>query len=242
MSSNTLDSRVKSLEDELQVLRKQVEDRDRQIQNLRDIEDIKRLQCAYGYYLERWMSDEIIDCFSTSPEVSGTFVEGTYKGPEGIRRYFGRNREVAPEFLHQVMQVSPVITVDPDGKRAKGRWYGYGAVAFRPVNDAIDPMYMSVVYEMEYIKEDGIWKILKLALQMHYTYSARRALATAETAAPEAPAASYDLHPDVWAEHEYGYPSGYIYPMHFKHPVTGKVTSESRRNAKLKLKPNRFRP
>jgi hypothetical protein len=29
------------------------------------------------------------------------------------------------------------------------------------------------------------------------------------------------------------YPSGYIVPFHFKHPVTGKKTSEARRNAKL---------
>jgi len=240
--NDTMGSRVKSLEDELQVLRKQVEGRDRQLQTLQDIEDIKRLQCAYGYYLERWMSDEIIDCFSTSPEVSGTFVEGTYNGPEGIRNYFGRNREVPPEFLHQVLQVSPVITVDPDGERAKGRWYGFGAVAFRPVKEAIDPTFMSVVYEMEYIKEGGVWKILKLALQMHYTYSLRRALTPAGETPPEAPSGTQDLHPDVWAEHDYGYPSGYIYPMHFKHPVTGKETSEVKRNAKLSLKPNRFRP
>ena len=139
--SETLEEKIKVLENELSNLKKQ-------LQVLQGIEDIKRLQCAYGYYLERWMSEEIIDCFSTSPEVSGTFVEGTYKGPEGIRAYFGKSREQPPEFLHQVMQVSPVITVDPGGKRAKGRWYGYGSVAFRFLNGQIDPMIMSVVYEI----------------------------------------------------------------------------------------------
>jgi len=242
MDNKALEARFSSLEEQVETLRKQVKDRDRQLQTLQDIEDIKRLQCAYGYYLERWMSDEIIDCFSTSPEVSGTFVEGTYNGPEGIRKYFGRTRETPPEFLHQVMQVSPVITVDPDGMRAKGRWYGFGAVAFRPVNGAIDPSYMSVVYEMEYIKEDGVWKILKLALLLHYTYAPGRVLGRPEEAAPDTRTRSLELHPDVWAEYDTSYPSGYIYPFHFKHPVTGKETSEARRNSALKLKPNRFKP
>ena len=233
--SDTVETKVKALEEEVVNLRKQ-------LKVLQDVEDIKRLQCAYGYYLERWMSEEIIDCFSSSPEVSGTFVEGTYKGPEGIRKYFRKTREQPPEFLHQVMQVSPVITVDPDGLRAKGRWYGYGTVAFRPVNKAIDPNIMSVVYEMEYIKEDGVWKILKLALQLHYSYNMRRMLGMTSEDESAAPEGSLELHPDEWAKYNTSYPSGYIYPIHFVHPVTGKPTSEARRNAKLSLKPNPFKP
>lgn len=232
--ANALDIRVKALENEIAGLKKQ-------LQTLQDIEDIKRLQCAYGYYLERWMGEEIIDCFSTNPEVSGTFVEGTYKGPEGIRAYFGKNREQPPEFLHQVMQVSPVITVDDDGLRAKGRWYGYGTIAFRPVEGNIDPNMMSVVYEMEYIKEDGVWKILKLALQLHYSYNMRRILGM-DKGERTVPAGTMDLHPDEWAEYNTSYPSGYIYPFHFLHPVTGKPTSEARRNSNLELKPSPFKP
>jgi len=233
--SDVLETKVKALEDEVSALK-------RELQVLKDIEDIKRLQCAYGYYLERWMSEEIIDCFSSNPEVSGTFVEGTYNGPEGIRAYFGKSSEQPPEFLHQVMQVSPVITVDPDGSRAKGRWYGYGTVAFRPVSNAIDPNIMSVVYEMEYIKEDGVWKILKLALQLHYSYNMRRMLGITGENEPVAPEGSLELHPDEWAAYNTTYPSGYIYPIHFVHPVTGQPTSEARRNAKLKLKTNQFKP
>jgi hypothetical protein len=233
--SDGLEMKVSALQNEVINLKQQ-------LQVLQDIEDIKRLQCAYGYYLERWMSEEIIDCFSNSPEVSGTFVEGTYKGPEGIRAYFGKSREQPPEFLHQVMQVSPVITVDPYGLRAKGRWYGYGTVAFRPVNNTIDPNIMSVVYEMEYIKEDGVWKILKLALQLHYSYNMRRMLGMTGEDEPAAPEGSLELHPDEWAEFNTSYPSGYIYPIHFVHPVTGKPTSEAKSNARLKLKPNPFKP
>lgn len=239
MNARTLETRLNSLEAEVKALKKQVKARDKQIQNLRDIEDIKRLQRAYGYYLEHWMSDEIIDCFSNSPEVSGTFVEGTYKGPEGIRRYFGQGRVMPPEFLHLVMQVSPVITVAKDGKKAHGRWYGFGTILSR-FTTPLDPAYMMVTYEMDYVKEDGVWKILHLRLLMHYAYtSGRSAQGPAES--KDAPAQRIKLSPDVWAEFDTQYPSGYIYPFHYKHPITGKETSEAKRNATLKLKPNKFK-
>jgi hypothetical protein len=236
MSNQSIITRLSSLEAEVKSLKKQVKARDKHVKALQDIEDIKRLQCAYGYYLEHWMSDEIIDCFSNSPEVSGTFVEGTYKGPEGIRRYFGQGRVMPPEFLHLVMQVSPVITVARDGKRAQGRWYGYGTILSRPTTP-LDPTYMMVIYEMDYIKEDGVWKILYLRLNMHYAYTSGRN----PPPAPSGDIPRIKLTPDEWAEHDTQYPSGYIYPFHYKHPVTGKETSEGRRNATLKLKPNIFK-
>jgi hypothetical protein len=228
MTVKELEARIKELEKE--------------VTSLKDIEAIKNLQAAYGYYLEHWMGEEIIDCFSTSPEVSATFVEGTYTGPEGIRRYFGRMQQVSPEFLHQVMQVSPIITVDIDGKNAKGRWYGYGAVSM-PAGKGARQMHMSVIYEMDYIKEKGVWKIFTLRLMMHYSCPADKGwLSPEKIAAAEMPREPMRLNPDIWAEYDTEYPSGYIFPFHYKHPVTGKATSEAKRNAALNLKPNKYVP
>ena len=39
-----------------------------------------------------------------------------------------------PEYLHQVMQLSGIVDVAPDGKTAMGRWYGFGANAL-PAGD-----------------------------------------------------------------------------------------------------------
>jgi hypothetical protein len=239
MPDTALETRLDSLEKEMKTLKRQVKAKDRQIQTLEDIEAIKRLQCAYGYYLEHWMGEEIVDCFSNSPEVSGTFVEGTYKGPEGIRKYFHPGREVPPTFLHMVMQVSPVITVAKDGKTAQGRWYGYGTILSRAATP-LDPAYMAVIYEMDYIKEDGVWKILKLRLLMHYAYTH----GTTPQGPPERKEGQAErprLSPDEWADYDTEYPSGYIYPFHFAHPVTGKPTTEAARNARLKLKPNKYK-
>jgi hypothetical protein len=245
MNAQTLEARLNSLEAQVNLLRQEIVDKDRHLQKLQDIEDIKRLQCAYGFYLEHWMGEEIVDCFSRSPEVSATFVEGSYYGQEGIRKYFLHEREVPPTFLHMVMQVSPVITVDSDGLHANGRWYGYGTILSRHTTP-LDPVYMAVIYEMDYIKEDGAWKILTLRLLMHYAYthgkSDQGAPESKELPDGEAPAERIQLNPDKWAEYDTQYPSGYIYPFHYPHPVTGKKTMEDKRNATLKLKPNRFRP
>src|SRR4030042_862461 len=223
MNDKSMEARISTIESEIKSLKKQVKSRDKEIQRLEDIDAIERLQCAYGYYLEHWMSDEIIDWFSNSAEGPGPFVEGTYNGPEGIRKYFGPGRVVPPEFLHMVMQVSPVITVDKDGKKAYGRWYGYGTILSRHTVP-LDPAYMAVIYEMDYIKEDGVWKILKLRLLMHYAYtSGRTPQGPQET--KDAPAERPRLNPDVWAEYDTKYPSGYIYPFHFKHPVRAKPST-----------------
>jgi hypothetical protein len=245
---HSIETRLNELETAIGTLKQQLEEKDRRIRDLEDIEAIGRLQCAYGYYLEHWMSDEIIDLFADRPETAATFVEGTYLGIEGVRRYFGKMKVAPPTFLHQVMQVSPVITLGGDGVTAKGRWYGYGAICAAPNEGKIDPMYMCVIYEMDYIKEDGIWKILKLAFQMHYAY--RTPLPPGYQ--PPAPAPSAEaprdertdmkLSPDIWADYDTQYPSGYIYPMHFTHPVTGKETGENAFNAKLDLKPSPFKP
>lgn len=236
MVKTSTESRLAALEKEIKRLKRQLQEKDTKITRLEDIEAIKRLQCAYGYYLEHWMSDEIIDCFAMEhPEVSATFVEGTYHGPEGIRRYFGKGREMPPDFLHMVMQVSPVITLAQDGKTAQGRWYGYGSILAKNTQP-LNPAMMAVIYEMDYIKEKGVWKILKLRLLMHYAYPVRDT--------PQGPPSGQGikLTPDEWAPYNTQYPSGYIYPFHFPHPVTGKPSSEAKRNAKLKLQPSPFLP
>lgn len=89
---------LKDLESRIEVLEKEVK-------ALKDIDQIKTLQRAYGYYLEHWMSEEVIDCFSDSPDVVLALYEGTWLGKKGIKKYFTREN-ISPEFLHQVMQLS----------------------------------------------------------------------------------------------------------------------------------------
>jgi hypothetical protein len=215
-------------------LLERIEKLENQIRQLQDIEDIKNLQKAYGYYIEHWMAPEIIDLFADGPDVALTLAAGTYLGKEGVKRYFERHDNNNPEFLHQVMQLSGIITVDPDGKRAKGRWYGFGAVAI-PGDNGIREAFMGGIYMGEYIKEDNIWKFEKLRFDQIYTGAPAVGWVAPERVAKAKLLSNLTfLEADIPRTVSAKYPSGYICPFHYKHPVTGKETSEGIRNSNIK--------
>ncbi len=60
------------------------------LKKLEDIEEIKKLQRIYGFYLTHWMGEEIVDLFSDGPDVSLELVPGTYLGKEGVKSIFLR--------------------------------------------------------------------------------------------------------------------------------------------------------
>jgi hypothetical protein len=219
--------KVAELEARLKILEKQV-------RTLQDIEEIKTLQKAYGYYIEHWMSKEIIDLFSDGPDVTLTLAAGTYLGKKGVIKYFERMKDPSPEFLHQVMQLSGIVSVDPGGKTAKGRWYGFGAVAV-PSGKGVRQLFMGGIYGCEYVKEDGKWKIKKLRFDLNYTATPAEGWVKPERVAAVDPRSSLPrLEADIPRTFDPQYPSGYIFPFHYKHPVTGEDTSEGVRNSSIK--------
>jgi hypothetical protein len=205
---------------------------------LDDLEDIKRLQRSYGYFIEHWMYEDNIDCFSDSPDAELNILVGAYQGKEGIRRYFAgeKRRSGDPELLHQVMQLSGVVDVAPDGKTAEGRWFGFGCVSVPSDNGVIQNI-SGGIYTAKYIKENGKWKILKLIWNPTYMFDPREGWVKKDRVASitykqlaEPP------KPDKPRSLDTRYPSGYIAPFHYRHPVTGKPTTERKHNAALHLK------
>ncbi len=226
MSVEDLEAKIRTLEDQL-------ESQEKTLRILEDVEKIKRLQRAYGYYLEHWMSQEVIDCFSDGPNVALTLAEGTYFGKDAVRKYFDHLKNRTNEFMHQVMQLSPIIDVAPDGKTAKGQWYGFGACAL-PIETGVIEIFMSGIYGADYVKEDGVWKFEKLRFDQVYNATPLRGWVKPErvTVVPPTQLGSVTA-PDVPRTHSPRYPSGYIFPFHYRHPVTGQVTSEGARNKAL---------
>ena len=160
MNTAELETRIGALEN-------QVKEQQKEIRRLGDIEAIKKLQKAYGYYVEHMMWREIIDCFSDSPDVCLDWLEGKYLGKAGVRKYFERMESMPPEFMHQVMQIAGIVDIEQDGKTAKGRWYAFGGI-FVPREDGMRRSFVTGIYELVYIKEDGIWKILSLQWVIPY--------------------------------------------------------------------------
>jgi hypothetical protein len=214
---------IEEMEARIQTLEKKV-------LTLEDIEEIKKLQRAYGFYLEHWMAEDVIDLFAEGEDTTLLVAAGQYKGKDAIRRFFHHGQEGIEsrrsdngEFLHQVMQLSGVVHVAPDGKTAKGRWYGFGANAFPQPGGKVNPGWMDGVYEVDYVKQEGVWKLKKVhwCMTFHAPWATsfidpskrvdekmdrpyQRAAALRPTGAPE----------------ETLYPSGFICPFHFNNPVS----------------------
>ena len=51
-----------------------IEAQEEKVRNLQDLEEINRLQRAYGFFIKHWMSQEIIDLFADGSDVSLTLA------------------------------------------------------------------------------------------------------------------------------------------------------------------------
>ena len=198
------------------------------LQKTEDIEAIKKLQRAYGYYLEHWQVDEIVAVFSHNPDVSVEINDsGLYKGWEAVKNSFrfedhytayNGQHTAPPEFLHILMPISGIVDLDPDGKTAKGRWYGFGLIAQRR-GGILRAIISSGTWENEYIKEDGVWKILKLFWSNIFSSP----LDEGWVKTPYLGNPPHKNAPPPERNKNFApYPSGYIFPYHYKNPVTGK--------------------
>jgi len=224
MDAKAMEARINALE--------------KKVQRLDDINEITRLQRVYSYYVMHMMRDEIYDCFADRKDVVLRWLEGTWKGKEGVARYFGVGSdrpEPPPGFIHQVMPIAGVVDINPDGKTAKGRWYSFGGVATPDQKTGkTNPGIVGGLYEIEYIKEGGIWKFWKIdwiiplsikipAEQWSPVETLGKMIANFNAPGADIPMEKNDPR----------FVSGYIFPFHYNHPVTGKPTSETKKNAKL---------
>ena len=225
----------------MEALEKKVKEQEKELTRLKDIEAIKKLQKAYGYYVEHMMYQEIVDCFADSADVILDWLEGKYLGEVGVRKYFEFMKTAPPEFMHQVMQIAGIVDIGPDGKRAKGRWYAFGGI-FIPRGGDVRRSFVSGIYEIGYIKENDVWKMLSIKWVIPYAVRIAEGWAMPEDVNRPYLAGEFrGPKPDVDIDrNDMRYLSGYIFPFHYPHPVTGKETSENEKNARLdKLKGTR---
>jgi hypothetical protein len=217
----------------------------KRLQRTEDVQAIERLQYAYNYYVEHMMKQEIIDCFADSPDVLLDWLEGKWKGKEGVKKYFDVNQVPPSNFLHQLIPSAGLITVAPDGETAQGRWYAFGGVMMpsQPQEDGrqtVSRSFINGIYEIGYIKENGIWKMLTIKWTIPYGVRIYDGWIMPEDIAgpmlrnstgPD----NRPMAPDIPMDpKDLRYVTGYILPFHFTHPVTGKPTSEAIRNERLK--------
>ncbi|MEO6079153.1 MAG: nuclear transport factor 2 family protein [Steroidobacteraceae bacterium] len=141
--------------------RQRVSQLEARVQRLQHINDIKRLQRTYGYYLDEGQWDDAADLFAEQATLE-IGKDGVFRGRDHIRAYFralggGRNG-LAPGRLNEQLQVMPLITMNADGQHANGTW----RAILLSGQLGRDAFWGEGPYEMQYVRENGIWKISSL--------------------------------------------------------------------------------
>jgi hypothetical protein len=130
---------------------------------------IKRLQYAYGHYVEFGLWHDFADLFTE--DAVAHYPAGDL-GREAIRELFfeqvGQGQlGLADGRLYPHFVLQPVVTLDTGGGTAHGRWHvltllgGYGGNA----------TWVGGLYENDYVREDGVWKIAELRTNTQFSGS-----------------------------------------------------------------------
>jgi len=187
------------------------------VERLEDQNAIENLQALYGYYFDKGLWNEVADLFSAD----GSFEygqRGVYVGQERIRHallLFGP-QGLAPGHLNNHMQLQSVIHVAPGGRTATARWQGMVMLS-RPGANGVWGL---GIYENEYVKEGGVWKIARL--HFYGTTFTDYDQGWARSQLPmEGPSALFP--PDRPPTEVYrALPAAHVPPFGYPHPVTGK--------------------
>jgi SnoaL-like domain len=187
---------------------------DAQATRVEDYNQLRNLQRIYGYYYDQALWDQIVDLFSDDASVE-VGQNGVYVGRDSIRRYYYGLTDGHPGLtegrLNIQAQLSPVITLAADGRSAKARWRVL-------VQDAVygkEANWGAGVYENEYVKQDGVWKISRLQLFPRF-YAPYEGGWTRTTAQLNARYGRSAARPDRPPSQQYAsWPTRFVAPMHY---------------------------
>lgn len=219
----------------IEQLASRIDDLEHRLGIEQDVNQIRRIQYSYGYFIDKSQYNEVVDLFADDGEV--WFLGGVYKGKAGVRRLYierfqthftqGHN---GPRYgwLLDHPQLQMVIDVAPDRKTAKVRGRSMMQAGLHESAEGEQRAWWEGgIYENAYVREDGVWKIARLAYFpfWHGTFEDGWAktpidfipMADAAHLYPEdplGPDALIDPMPRLW-------PATDIVPFHYPHPVTG---------------------
>jgi hypothetical protein len=199
-----------------------LEELEKEVTRLEDIQEIENLQKMYGYYMDSHRRRDVIDLFSDDFESLEIESTGLFLGKEGAKRFFLDNdlleegqKEVPGWINILILMDGAVIHVDESGTKAKGRWTTWLAEAM-PVGGLPRQQWVHGYYENEYVKENGRWRFRKL----HWNVTFFTSFEAGWLRIPLL-GVLYRKDSDAPAPNFHPYPSGFRLPYHFGHPVTG---------------------
>lgn len=225
--------------DELSALREQVRELTNEVAMLKDWQAVRRVQFAYGYYMDKGLYQEVVDLFAEDGEVR--FMGGLFRGKErGVRRLYidrfrntftrGHNGPVYGLMLEH-LQLQDIIDVAPDRRTARGRFRAlmqagsHLSNAERPGNVPLQ-WWEAGVYENTYVRDGNIWKIQVLNYCLSWQADYEQGWAHSKPYEGPFFKKTYPEDPhgpdEISAERPAFWPDTAIVPFHYLHPVTGR--------------------
>jgi hypothetical protein len=222
------------------VLQRQLELLESEADRIEDVRALKRLQRAYGYYVDQGLWNQAADLF----EPQGTIeigLDGVYVGQERVRQYllaYGSGHEgLRHGQLNEHLMLQPVVHVAEDGHTAKARWRALimagqlGESAF----------WGEGVFENEYVKQNGIWKISKLHWYQTFMVPYKGGWAK-NTDSTGGIYVSKRIPPDRPPSERYEvWPEVYTPPFHYKNPAPSSSGKSIKTDSALAAMAHRIR-
>ncbi|KAL1839254.1 hypothetical protein VTJ49DRAFT_1691 [Mycothermus thermophilus] len=231
-----------NIEQEVAELKKQVQVLQKELSRVSDEAEIRKIHHKYGYYLDKCLYNEVVDMFADHPDAYVEFLGSRYRGKAGIKRLYqgrfqqmfvkGRNGPVYGWLLDHIM-MQDIVDVDHTGTHA---WCRMRALMQAGTHQSIEEYYPrghrqwweGGLYENEYIKEDGVWKLFRYRyfpfwhaeFERGWSHTKKNYIPFPTVTYPEDP-----LGPDELIDQKMLWPDTRVVPFHYPHPVTGKATA-----------------
>jgi hypothetical protein len=199
------------------------------VERLEGTRAVKKLQRAFGYYVDRGLWGEAADLFADDGTVE-IGVDGVYIGRERIREYLkrlhGGQEGLIYGQLNEWVTLQPAISVADDGGSATARWRDLGMLGQYKQHAE----WRDGIYENTYEKgADGIWRIKSLHLYVNFEAPYERGWARLQPGEGLVRSeASAGFPPDREPTAAYRpYPDTQLPPFQAPNPVTGRTVREA---------------
>jgi hypothetical protein len=199
------------------------------VEKLEGTRAVKKLQQAFGYYVDRGLWGEAADLFDDDGTIE-IGIDGVYVGKARIREYLtklnGGQEGLTYGQLNEWMQFQPAVSIARDGRHASARWRDHAMLGQYKKHAE----WRDGVYENTYTKDGGIWKIKALHLYVNFVVPYEKGWARLKPGEGLVQsAASKAMPPDRGPTVNYHpFPDPYVPPFQAPNPVTGKPVRSAR--------------
>lgn len=200
------------------------------VQKLEGARAVKKLQRAFGFYVDRGLWDDAADLFADNGTIE-IGMDGVYVGKARIRDYLkalhGGQDGLIYGQLNEWVTLQPLVDVAADGRTAKARWRDLGMLGQHKKHAE----WRDGIYENDYVKEGGVWKIKSLHLFVNFVAPVEKGWARLKQGEGVVQSeASRKMPPDrPPTSRAKGFPDTQIPAFHGPNPVSGRNVTEASR-------------